>query len=392
MNNIEEITAKIEARLTELGGDAQETKSSLDALGAQFEEMQHGFDQVRAARVAGPTGPQFETPGSRLIKENREDLALLGRVKSLTFKLEGGLFPTSRDASGLETKTTITSGTVGSSTPGILVPQRVPGIVSKPRRRLTLRDVLPSRPTEGSAVEFVRENVFTNAASPQVEASDKDESALTFEIVAETVRTLAHWLPATKQVLDDFQELARFVDGTLMYGLKLVEEQEILTGSGTGQHLSGLVTDATAYAGTYDAANDNQLDKLRHALTELEVADEQPDFIVLNPVNYRAIQGLKTEDSGTANTGAYLAADPLGGVIAVPTLWGLPVVATNTLSAGNFLVGSSMRAEIHDRQEAVIEISTEHSDYFIKNMVAIRCEERIALTTYRATGFVYGTF
>jgi HK97 family phage major capsid protein len=76
-----------------------------------------------------------------------------------------------------------------------------------------------------------------------------------------------------------------------------------------------------------------------------------------------------------------------------PTLWGLPVVATNTMRDNQFLVANgSMAAQIWDRQSAAIEVSREDSDNFRKNMVTILAEERLALTVYRPTALIRGVF
>jgi HK97 family phage major capsid protein len=73
-------------------------------------------------------------------------------------------------------------------------------------------------------------------------------------------------------------------------------------------------------------------------------------------------------------------------------LWGLPVVVTNSIAAGTFLLGSfDMGAQIWDRQDATIEVSRENSDNFVKNMVTILAEERIALTVYRTQAFITGS-
>ena len=66
---------------------------------------------------------------------------------------------------------------------------------------------------------------------------------------------------------------------------------------------------------------------------------------------------------------------------------------TNSLTNSNFLVGDFARgAAIRDRQQARVEVSREHSDFFTRNLVAILCEERIALTVFRPLAFVKGSF
>lgn len=289
-----------------------------------------------------------------------------------------------------EQKTTITSAAVGSVTPAILVPQRIPGIVPKPERTLRMRDLIPTRPTTNNAVEYVQESVFTSAASPVVENNAKQESALTFTIASDMVRLIAHWIPASRQILDDFEGLRAFIDHKLMYGLKLKEETELLNGDNLGDHLNGIYTRATAYAGTYAVAGDTNIDKLRRALLELEVADEVPSGIVLHPKNWALIETIKTEEGG-ANKGMYVVGTPNGPQI-IQTLWGVPVVKSNSMTVDTFLVGAfATQATIFDRMQAVIDVSTEHASYFTSNLVAIRAEERLCLACYRTTAFIKGS-
>ena len=80
--------------------------------------------------------------------------------------------------------------------------------------------------------------------------------------------------------------------------------------------------------------------------------------------------------------------------VARPSLFGLDVVPTTSMAPNSFLVGSGAApaSEIRDRMEMQVEISTEHSDYFTRNLVAVRAEKRLALITKRANSFVTGTF
>ena len=285
----------------------------------------------------------------------------------------------------MEAKTTITTGTLPQPTSGVIMPQRVPGVFGPQLRQLRVRDLLPQGNTTSNAIDYVKELAFTNAAAPVAEAAAKPESALTFTVAVAPVRTIAHWIPATNQVLEDFVQLRGYIDNRLTYGLKLVEEQQLLSGDGTGQNILGIIPQATAYDTTKTQAGDTKIDVLRHAIGQARVAEFPVDGIVVNPVDWEAIELTK------ANTGEYIIGDPKG--ILPFTIWGRAVVETTAISAGQFLTGAfQMGAQIWDRDDVQIDVSTEHQDFFIKNMVAIRVEERLALTVYRPGAFIYGAY
>jgi HK97 family phage major capsid protein len=283
----------------------------------------------------------------------------------------------------LESKTAITSAAVGSYTTGVLMGERLPGIIPQAQRVLSIRDLLPSQPCAAGAVDYVKVNAFTNAASPQTEASDKAESALTFLSLSAPVRTLAHWIPATRQVLEDFAGLQNAIERVLLYGLRYKEELELLSGDNTGQHLNGLITQATAFntALLSAAAGYTKADILRRAIQQLESSDHVCDWIILNPVDWADIELMKS----TAREYIFDPRAMLG-----PSLWGRRVLVTNSITSGTFLAGSSQAAVVFDRSDPTIDISTEHSDYFIKNMVAIRVEERLTLVVIHPGAFITG--
>lgn len=291
----------------------------------------------------------------------------------------------------LQSKTTITSSAVGSSTPGILVPDRLPGIITPGVRRLRVRDLVTRIPTESSAIEWLKENAFTNAASPVAETISKPESALTFTIDNIPIRTIAAWLPAAKQILADFKLLGAYINTRLMNGLMDVEDYELVAGDGTGQHISGMIPEATAYDTARNVTGDTKLDTLNHAISQMEGVLQEADGIIINPRDWRTIQLLKTNEGSVANNGAYLMGGPQGTIS--PVVWGLPVALTTAMTTGKFLVGSFKRhCYLFDRMSAQIDISTEHSDYFVRNMVAIRAEERIGFAVTRTDAIIYGTF
>jgi len=247
-------------------------------------------------------------------------------------------------------------------------------------------------------VEYCRESTFTSAAAPQTGGSPnsgenvaKAESELNFELNYQPVQTLAHWIPASKQVTDDSAALSGYINTRLLYLLKLAEENQLLNGLGTGNNLSGLINEADTYDTAYsNTATDTYIDVIGHALDQVqENSNLEADGVVLNSRDWHDIQLIKT--TGVSSSGQYIFSDPHNAQ--TPRLWGVPVVATKSMARGQFLAGAfGMAAAIWDRASATVEISREHSDFFIKNMVAILVEERLALTVFRPSALVYGGF
>lgn len=378
LNKFDEIKSTTEAlngQIKDAGDASNEMKSKLDGLAEEYNSL---YDRVQ----------QIEQKGVNL-QENANDVFDVGAefVKCDQMKdlLEGR---TSR--ARMELKTAIINAT-GQNQP--LVPaDRGTMIHTTPQRALRIRDLLPSSSTNSNLIEFVRENVFTNNAGPQVGGSPqafenvtKPESAITFTLATEAVQTLAHFIPASKQVMSDSAALQSFVSGRLMYGLKLYEETQLVSGSGSNGQLNGLVTQATAY--TVQSPNlTNELDIIREMIKQAQVAEYTPDAVVLNPQDWYDIDVRKVGSSDDR----YVVGNPRS--MSAPTLWGLPVVVTNSISSGTCLLGSfAMGAEIRDREQATVEMSLEDSTNFQKNMVTIRAEERIALVVYRTESFITGS-
>jgi len=275
-------------------------------------------------------------------------------------------------------------------TAGVLPTYRTPEIVKPPQPKMRVRDLLRRYEITTGAVEYVKEDVFTNAASPVAETSSKAESNITFTASVLSLVTVAHWISTSKQSLEDLGQLEAYINGRLVEGLLDTEDEQILLGAGTNGHISGLVTQATAVAGTYGAEGDNYIDKINNALTELEDDHYTPDAIVVNPADWRKMLKTKT-DAGGANTGEYLLGGPAS--VAEPRVWGVRVVTCPVMPVGNFLVGQfTGSAALFSKGGIQVEASTEHSDFFIRNMVAIRAEERIALAVFRPAAFRYGSF
>lgn len=260
-------------------------------------------------------------------------------------------------------------------------------VITNPNQRLTVRDLLAPGDTESNAVAYLRELLFTNNAAPVAENTTKPYSEITFEEVLSGVKTIAHLMKVAKQTLDDLPQLRSIINGRLLNGLKRVEDTQLLFGSGVGNNLHGIYTQATAFANpSTKTTPSNSLDVMRLAMLQVTLAELSATGHVMHDIDWTDIELIKD-----ANTKGYLFSNPFGTLEA--RLWGLPVAQTNQAGMlDNFLTGSfADAAQIFDREDANVVISTENADDFEKNMVSVRAEERLALAVYRPQAFVKGS-
>ncbi|WP_416739083.1 phage major capsid protein [Pseudomonas sp. NFX71] len=373
---IKAFAEKANKEIKEHGTILTETKTILDGLvkdGLALQDRFQDIEQKLARRFAANDPSEQKSVGEQL--SDSDD------YQALTTKGRGIA------RLNLKAVTNITSATTGTGGVGVgIQPTRVAGIITDPERQFTIRDLIMPGRTASNAVEFVQETGFQNMAAPQAgEGALKAQSDLSFGMVTTTVKTIAHWFKASKQVLSDIPLLQSYINGRAIYGLKYKEEEQILAGDGTGQNLLGLIPQATTFNEALRKAGDTKIDTLRRAILQVRVAEYRASAIALNPVDWADIE--LTKDS----TGSYIWVNVQEG--GVQRLWKLPVVDSNAVPEGEFLVGAmNIAAQVFDREDAAVEVSTEDGDNFRTNMVTIRAEERLALAVYRPESFVHGEF
>jgi HK97 family phage major capsid protein len=313
---------------------------------------------------------------ARKIIDSEQFKSFVGTNKRRSERIEVGSF--------FETKTLVNA--TGQNQP--LVPADIrPGILAPGQQQLTVSDLLPHVPTSSNLVEFARENSHTDNTQIQVTEGDvKGENALGFELQYAPVRTIAAWIAVSTQILSDASALENYINNRLRFFNALKTENEILNGTGVGSEILGIIPQATVFDTTrVNTATDTFIDVVGLALTQASESYFSPDAIILNVKDWSRIQRIKTSQ------GEYVYTDPHNAF--GNQLWGTLVVPSWNMPESQFLVGSfAMGAAIWDRMQATVEVSREHDDFFVRNLAAVLCESRLALTVYRPTAFVFGGF
>lgn len=273
------------------------------------------------------------------------------------------------------------AGNVGAG----IVPNRSTDMLRIPDRRFFLRDLIAPGRTASPIIIYPKETGYVNNAAPVAEGTRKPESSISMTTVTETVKKIATYMKASTEILADLPGLQSFIDYRLRFMLRFREEAQMLNGSGVGNNLNGIYTQATAYAlPVGSTAPTTAIDLLRLALLQAELAEFSSDGVVLNPIDWANIELLKDGE------GRYLIGNPQGTLS--PTLWNRPIVSTQAMAVGSFLAGAfQLGAQVFDREDAAVVIATENEDDFVNNLVTILIEERLALAVYRPEAFVKGS-
>lgn len=374
-------TALKEAK--DAGKVADETKQAADkALTAQS-ALKDAVDKLtnRMEEISTRSTDLEQKLASRGGRSGGEQVKSLGAlaVESEDYKkfVQNGCKGTARIA--VQNAITSVVGSAGA----LILPDRDAELVGIPRRQMTIRQLLSVGRTTSNLVEYARQTTRTNAAEIVSEGTQKPESTYVWEQADAPVRTIAHFVHVSRQAMDDAVQLQSEIDDELRYGLDLVEENQILKGDGTGINLDGLVSQATAFSPAFEPEGETAIDTLRLAVLQVALAEYPADGFVLHPEDWARIE--LTKDSQLR----YIFANVLQ--LAGPQLWGRRVIETAAMDAGEFLTGAfKAAAKIYDRMDAEVLISSEDRDNFIKNMLTVRAEKRLALAVKRPAALVTG--
>jgi HK97 family phage major capsid protein len=265
------------------------------------------------------------------------------------------------------------------------------------QRPLTLRDIVGSGNTTSDTIEYVRLVSVTNNAAPVAEATSsavidgttvtpvmgglKPESGMDFEKDTTVVKTIAHWIPATKRALADAAQIRTLIDQFLRYGLEEELEDQILTGDGVGENFLGLANTSGVQIQAAPTATQDVFDVTRIARRKVRIGGRaNPTAFVMNPIDWEAVE-LRRNDMGD-----FYAGGPFN--MATPRLWGLPVIESEVIPPGTAWVGAWNMAVLYDREQAGIQVTDSHNDFFTRNLVAILAEMRAAFAVLRPAAFV----
>ena len=294
------------------------------------------------------------------------------------------------------------TGASSTSAGAFVINERTDIVEMLGRKPLTIRSLVSNRRTTSDTVEFVAEPSHTNNAAVVAEATSsagqtatagnggavtfanvsgggyKPEGAWAFEVKTAVVKTIAEWVPVTKRALADVAQLEGLINQELQNDIVEAEEDQILNGDGQGENFTGIT--ATSGIQTQAWATD-LFTTIRKGVTKARtVGRVNPTALVLNPSDAERI------DLAQDGNDRYYYGGPQA--LGQRTIWGVPVVESESQATGTGLLGDFSKAVVWDREQTTVTMTDSHADFFIRNLVAVLAEERLAFGVTRPTAFV----
>jgi len=220
------------------------------------------------------------------------------------------------------------------------------------------------------------------------EAEIKPTARIEFETIVSAVKTLATIIPFSKQMLMDSTAVQGLLSSRMEAMIELSEERQILRGDGTSNQYLGIMNhpDIQTYLMSSGLTGDSVLDAVRRSFTQVFLAFYPVDGVIFHPSDWEKIETLKGSD------GHYIF-NQVQVSPGVTTIWRATVIETAAMVLSQWLAGAfRLGAILWDRQQSTMDVSDQNKDWWERNMVGIRVEQRGDMSVIRPKSFVLGTF
>jgi HK97 family phage major capsid protein len=328
----------------------------------------------------------------KMTSVNNEEISFGQALKNAIIENKEAIKSLKDSASGsvkLEVNKAVVNMTFGTNTTGRIGRTEVDGsIYGLQRKQPFIGDLISLGTTNARTYVYVDKTGYEGA--PAMTAEGVLKPVGDWNLVEKTVnpKKVAFIVTVSKEMLDDIDGMAQDIEQEIREQIIDVMEVQWLTGDGTGDNISGISTNATAFAAGALAntiADANNTDVLRAAVKQVELNNFYPNAIIVSPDDAASMDLQKGTD-GHYVLPPFTSADNT-------SLKGIRVISNNYVAAGTFYVGDFTRYKGKVREGLTIDMGYKDGDWQ-KNFVSFRGEARFFgyIPTNHFGAIVKGTF
>lgn len=372
--------AEATSALAEVKAAAESGEKSAEELNEAIETVKGLQEQVKAAEEAEELMKSLETPAEEPAEKEE---------KKMEYKTIGEFVAAQVEEREIDPKKKFNVTTPAFK---VAAPMTLPAAISPTytgtvdtnvvkayRRPLLIADLFSQETISGNALTFFVESstveggpAFTTEANEKPMMSFGDPTPKTVALAK-----IASYMKESDELVEDTPWLASAINDRGMYQHMLAVENYLVNSlSGTsGIGTASKLTPEGIFGAMMTVQNNSGF---------------APDAIVINPTDYQNIR-LRKDSNGQYYGGGFMYGGYGNGeVMEQPAIWGLRTVVTSAVSAGTCYVGAfrAGASVVRKNSGVVVDIANQNEDDFIKNLITILIEERMALAVRHPAAFV----
>lgn len=268
------------------------------------------------------------------------------------------------------------------------IQEAMPGLIVNPYNRVWLADILPQATSTANSIIYPKENGGEGAVAPWTDKT-QDKAQVDYDFTSQTAffKWLAGFVIVEREMLDDIAWLTSYLQQKLLISLKTAENSFVLNGTSDANPVTGLLTAATAYDGTYTNFGEMIIDAAYGQIPTNTEDFYVPTNVILHPRDVVAIGLNKAEGSGEYDLPQNSISFGSGNL----SIAGLSTIPTTSMTRNNFLA-MDRNAVMFLRRMATEIRMFEDSTLAKKNKVMFRIEERVSMAIFNNDAIVKGTY
>lgn len=369
--------------LEKLGAaDATDAKGKVDALYLEITDLNHDIDELRsqeratAVKAIGEKLVELKKPIRQHLPSPRTDEPRSFGQLAVDTK---GFMEATREQRNFKIEVDVDLKTLLQTSAG-WQPRTGNGdrLVEKIVRPVQLLDRIPTDTTDLFEIPFMLETTRTQAAAETAEAGTYAEDAFVYARQVAAVRKIGSQIPVTDEQLQDVGSMRSLLDNRLRFGLEARLDQQILVGDGTPPNIQGIFT--VSGIQTQAKAADSAANAIFKAMTLVRITGRAiPDLIVMHGTDWQNVRIAQYAN------GDYPFGPPT--LAGADSMWGLPVVQSEALTAGNAVVGAfSTYTQLLYKKGVEVQVGFINTQ-FIEGKATLRADLRAAFVIYRGLAF-----
>ncbi|GAB4001535.1 hypothetical protein GCM10028807_57920 [Spirosoma daeguense] len=267
-----------------------------------------------------------------------------------------------------------------------------PGVAKDPTAPLFITDLISTGTTDSATIYWTERVLVEGGASQVAEAAKFSQVSAKYEKKSANAKKTAAYAKITEEMVEDVDYIVSEVQDEIVSGpnsIRVLVENQLLTGDGTGENHKGIFTYATPFAvptGFETLETPTNYDAAKAGILHVVKNNFMPDYMLVNPSDL-----VNMELTKDAN-GNYVMPPFVGqnGMV----ISGVRIASNNRIAEGQFLVGDMKRAKLFMKRQLTLKFFDQNEDDALYDLRTITGSLR---AIFRVKGpdqkaFIKGTF